>query len=130
MYIALVVCLCVFQVHVPGFNLWSTDEALVVPHLRPMQWDAATREGRHCPRVWPRLAASCHMAFYFFKLTRANSRRRCSNLGRFTLNWADSGQNWSYRPKSSVSAETAETANSGWNSKEKKKKRCKMHHLN
>ena len=126
MYIALVVCLCVFQVPVPGFNLWSTDEALVVPHLRPMQWDAATREGRHCPRVWPHPAASCHVAFYFFKLTRANSHRRGSNLGRFTLNRADSSLNWPYRPESSVSAETAETANSGWNSKEKKKKKKKV----
>ena len=60
--------------------------------------DAATRKGRLCSRVPSRPAASCHMAFVFFKPTRADAA-----LTR------------------AVSAETAETADSGRNSRKKKK---------
>ena len=63
MYIALVVCLCVFQVPIPSFNLWSTDAAPEVLHPRPTWRDATTREGRRCPRVPPRLAT---WLFIFF----------------------------------------------------------------
>ena len=69
-----------------------------VPHPRLTRRDAATREGRRCPRVRP-----CHATWLLF--FQADSRRRGFDSGRFTLNRAVS----------------AETADSGRNSKKKKK---------
>ena len=60
--------------------------------------DVVTRKGRLCSCVPSRPTASCHMAFVFFKPTRADAA-----LTR------------------AVSAETAETADSGRNSRKKKK---------
>ena len=109
MYIALVVCLCVFQVPIPGFNLWSTDVAPEVLHPRPMWRDAATREGRRCPRVPPRLAT---WLFIFFKPTRADAALTRAWISRI-------GWNRPYRPKRPIQAEI----------QKKKKKRCKTHRL-
>ena len=84
--------------------------------------DAVTREGRRRPRV---RAASCHVAIPESGQRGRNRCRRGRNRCRRGRNRADSvriGRIGLYRP---ISAETAE---SGRNSK-KKKKRCKTHRL-
>ena len=81
-------------------NLWSTDAAPEVPHPRLMQRDAATREGRRCPRVQLRHAKWFFFLIFFIFI--ANSCRSGSNSGWFALNWADLGrigQNGRFRPK-------------------------------
>ena len=88
-----------------GFRLWSTDVAPEVSHSRPMRRDAATREGRHCSRIRPR-----HATWLFIFLSRLVPTRL-----RLEPICAESSLN---QPKSAVSAETAD---SGRNSKKKKK---------
>ena len=76
-----------------------------MPHPRPTRRDAATREGRRCPRVRPRPAASCHKAFIFLKPTHADSHRRGSGSGRFARNRADLGLYRLESPKRPIQAE-------------------------
>ena len=54
-------------------HLGSTDAAPEVPHPRLSRQDAAMRRGRHCPRVQPRPAASCHMDSTRFSSTCADT---------------------------------------------------------
>ena len=89
--------------------LWSTDMAPLRCRTR------VRREGRRCPRIRPRPAASCHGDFFL----KADSHQRGSDSGRFALNWADSGLN---RPKPLKRPIQAEI--------QKKKKKCKTHRLN
>ena len=83
-------------------------------------FNAATREGRRCPRVKPRLAT----CFFFFSTTRDDLRRRGSGSVQFALNCAESGcighigrnrRNGRFRMKFK---------------KKKKKKGCETHCLN
>ena len=84
-------------------NLGSTDAAPGVPHPRPTQRDEATSRGHRCPRVQPRCATWIPRGFRRLAPTQLRLGPIRPELGRLG-------------PESAVSAD------SGRNSKKKKKK--------
>ena len=80
--------------------------------------DAATCEGRRCPRVWPRPAASCHVAFIFLKPTRTDAApNRVDSRGIEPI-------------RAGIGCIGRNRRNGRFRPKFKKKKRCKTNRLN
>ena len=86
-------------------SLWSTDVAPEVSHPRPTRRDAATREGRRCPRIRPHPAASCHVAFSFFKPTWVDVAPTWADSRWIGPTRARISRNRLYRPKWPIQAQ-------------------------